>query len=43
MLLRFERMKDNNLPLNNEIDSDFRMLISNWNQSFKVEGKKKYI
>ena len=33
-------MKDNNLILNNEIDSEFLMLISNWNQSHKVEGKK---
>ena len=33
-------MKDNNLILNNEIDSEFLMLISNWNQSPKVEGKK---
>ena len=33
-------MKDNNLLLNNEIDSEFLMLISNQNLSFKVKSKK---
>ena len=36
-------MKDNNLLLNNDIDSEFLVLISKENQSFKVEGKKKYL
>ena len=36
-------MKDNNLLLNNEIDSEFSMLISNRNQFFKVEGKKRIL
>ena len=36
-------MKDNDLHLSNEIYSEFLMLISNWNQSFKVEGKKEYL
>ena len=34
-------MKDNNLILNTEIDSEFLVLISNRNHSFKVEGKKR--
>ena len=34
-------MKDNDLFLSSEIYSVFYMLISNWNQSFKVEGKKR--
>ena len=33
-------MKGNNLLLNNEIDSEFLMLISNQNQSIKVKGEK---
>ena len=36
-------MKDNKLLLNNKFDSEFLMLISNRNQSFKVEGKKEYL
>ena len=36
-------MKDNNLLLNNDIDSEFLVLISKENQSFKVEGKKKVL
>ena len=34
-------MKDNNLLLNNE--SEFLILISKENQSFKVEGKNEYL
>ena len=33
-------MKDNNLLLNCDIDSEFLILISKENQSFKVERKK---
>ena len=33
-------MKGNNLLLNNEIDSEFLMLISNRNQSIKVKGER---
>ena len=33
-------MKDNNLLLNSDIDSEFLILISKENQSFKVEGGK---
>ena len=40
MLFWTERMKDNNLLLNSDIDSEFLILISKENQSFKVEGKK---
>ena len=36
-------MKNNNLLLNDKIDSEFLMLISNRNQSFKVEGKKESV
>ena len=35
-------MKDNNLLLNIEIDSEFLMLRSKLNKSFSVEGKKEY-
>ena len=34
---------DANLLLNNEIDSEIFMLISNRNQWFKVEGKNEYL
>ena len=40
ILLWFGWMKDNNLLLNIEIDFECLMLLSNQNQSFKVEGKK---
>ena len=43
MLLRFGRMKDNNLLLDNKNDSEFLMVISNRNQLVKVEGKKEYL
>ena len=33
-------MKDNNLLLNSDIDSEFLILISKEKQLFKVEGKK---
>ena len=33
------QIKDNSLHLNIEIDSEFLMLISKLNQSFRVEGK----
>ena len=36
-------MKDNNLLLNNDIESEFLILISKENQSFKVEGKNEYL
>ena len=36
-------MKDNNLLLNSDIDSEFLILISKENQSFKVEGKKRVL
>ena len=32
------RMKDNSLLFNKDIDSEFLVLISKENQSFKVEG-----
>ena len=35
-------MKDSNLLLNSDIDSEFLILISKKNQSFKVEGKSSY-
>ena len=36
-------MKDNNLLLNSDIDSEFLTLISKENESFKVVGKKEYL
>ena len=36
-------MKDNNLLLNSDIDSEFLILISKENQSFKVQGEKEYL
>ena len=36
-------MKDNNLLLNIDIDSEFLILISKENQLFKVEGEKEYL
>ena len=36
-------MKDNNLLLNIEIESEFLMLRPKSNQSFKVEGKKRVL
>ena len=36
-------MKDNKLLLNSDIDSEFLILISKENQSFKVEGKKRVL
>ena len=36
-------MKDNNLLLNSDINSEFLTLISKENESFKVEGKKEYL
>ena len=36
-------MKDNNLLLNNDIESEFFILISKENQSFKAEGKNEYL
>ena len=36
-------MKDNYLLLNNEIDSEFLTLISNRNESFKVEERKRML
>ena len=37
------RISDSNLLLKTEIDSEFLILISKSNQSFKVEGKKEYL
>ena len=42
MLVSTGRIKDNNLLLNIEIDSEFLMLRSKLNKSFSVEGKKVY-
>ena len=36
-------MKDNKLLLNSDIDSEFLILISKENQSFKVEEKKRVL
>ena len=36
-------MKDNNLLLNSDIDTEFPILISKENQLFKVKGKKEYL
>ena len=41
--LKWMRIKDNNLLFNIEIDSEFLMLISRWNQSFRVNRKKEYM
>ena len=43
MLFRTGQMKDRNLLLNSDIDSEFLILISKENQSFKGEGKKEYL
>ena len=43
MLFWNGRIKDNSLHLNKEIDSEFLMLISKLNQSFRVEGKKEFL
>ena len=40
MLFRTGRMKDNNLLLKSDIDSEFLILISKENQSFKEKGEK---
>ena len=40
MLVRTGRIKDNNLLLNIENDSEFLILRSKLNQSFRVEVKK---
>ena len=39
MLVWTGRTKDNNLPLNIEIDSEFLILRSKLNQSFRVEER----
>ena len=36
-------ISDSNLLLKTEIDSEFVIVWSNLNQSFKVEGKKEYL
>ena len=36
-------MKDNNLLLNNDIESEFLILIFKESQPFKVEGKNEYL
>ena len=36
-------MKDNDLLLNSDIDSEFLISISKKKQSFKVMGKKEYL
>ena len=36
-------MENNKLLFKYKIESEFLMLISNWNQPFKVEGKKEYL
>ena len=43
MLLCTGWIKDNNLLLNNEIDSEFLMLRSKLNESFRVNGKKRVL
>ena len=43
MLVWTGRIKDNNLLLNIEIDSEFLILRSKLNQSFRVERKKDYL
>ena len=43
MLFWNGRMKDNSLLLNSDTNSEFLILISKENQSFKVEGKKEYL
>ena len=37
------RMSDSNLLLKTKINSEFLILISKLNQSFKVEGKKRIL
>ena len=37
------RIKDNNLLLKIEIDSEFLILTSRLNQSFRVQGKNEYL
>ena len=37
------RIKDNNLLLKIEIDSEFLILTSRLNQLFRVEGKNEYL
>ena len=43
MIVWTGRIKDNNLLLKTETDSEFLKLRSKLNQSFRVEGKKEYL
>ena len=43
MLVWTRRIKDNNLLLNTETDSEFLILRSKLSQSFSVEGEKEYL